>query len=126
METIEKTAPGEQTNAPAKKKTVLSAVQPTGLLTIGNYLGAIKNWRQLQEDYNCYYCVADLHAITVRQVPTELRRHTAELYALYLACGIDPEKERPFCPEPRPLPLSAHLGAELLRHVRRAFADDPV
>lgn len=92
METIEKTAPGEQTNAPAKKKTVLSAVQPTGLLTIGNYLGAIKNWRQLQEDYNCYYCVADLHAITVRQVPTELRRHTAELYALYLACGIDPEK----------------------------------
>lgn len=64
-------------------------MQPTGLLTIGNYLGAIKNWRQLQEDYNCYYCVADLHAITVRQVPTELRRHTAELYALYLACGID-------------------------------------
>ena len=92
METIEKTASGEQPDAPAKKKTVLSAVQPTGLLTIGNYLGAIKNWRQLQEDYNCYYCVADLHAITVRQVPAELRRHTAELYALYLACGIDPEK----------------------------------
>ena len=78
------------------KKTILSAVQPTGLLTIGNYLGAIKNWRALQEEYNCYYCVADLHAITVRQVPAELRRHTYEIYALYLACGIDPEKSALF------------------------------
>ena len=74
------------------KKTILSAVQPSGNLTIGNYLGAIKNWNDLQYDYDCYYCVADLHAITVRQVPAELRRHTYEVFALYMACGIDPER----------------------------------
>ncbi len=75
-----------------RRKVVLSAVQPSGALTIGNYLGAIKNWVALQDSYDCYYCVADLHAITVRQNPADLRRHTLELFALYLACGIDPAR----------------------------------
>ncbi len=71
-------------------KTVYSAVQPTGSLTIGNYVGAIRNWVELQSGYNCFFAIADLHAITVRQDPAELRRRTVELAALYLACGIDP------------------------------------
>ena len=79
-----------------KRKTILSAVQPSGLLTIGNYLGAIRNWSLLQEQYDCYFCVADLHAITVRQVPAELRRRTLETLAVYIACGLDPEKNHLF------------------------------
>ena len=74
------------------KKTIFSGVQPSGNLTIGNYLGAIKNWTELQDKYNCIYCVVDMHAITVRQVPAELRRHTYELLALYIASGISPDK----------------------------------
>ena len=74
------------------KKRIFSGVQPSGILTLGNYLGAIKNWVTLQDDYECLYCVVDLHAITVRQVPADLRRHTQEALALYIACGIDPEK----------------------------------
>lgn len=79
-------------SAKEAKKRIFSGVQPSGILTLGNYLGAIKNWVTLQDDYECIYCVVDLHAITVRQVPAELRRHTMEALALYLACGIDPEK----------------------------------
>ena len=75
-----------------KRKKIFSGVQPSGVLTLGNYLGAIKNWVELQADYDCLYCVVDLHAITVRQVPAELRRRTLEGLALYIACGIDPEK----------------------------------
>lgn len=75
-----------------KRKVILSAAQPSGNLTIGNYLGAIRNWVLLQEQYDCYFCVADLHAITVRQVPADLRRRTYETLAVYLASGIDPEK----------------------------------
>ncbi|MBQ8215086.1 MAG: tryptophan--tRNA ligase [Clostridia bacterium] len=78
------------------KKTILSAVQPSGILTIGNYLGAIRNWNLLQEEYNCYFCVADLHAITVRQVPAELRKRTYEAFAVYMACGLDPERNTLF------------------------------
>jgi len=78
--------------AVAAKKRIFSGVQPSGILTLGNYLGAIKNWVTLQDDYECLYCVVDLHAITVRQVPADLRRHTQEALALYIACGIDPEK----------------------------------
>ena len=69
-----------------------SGVQPSGNLTIGNYLGAIKNFPIYSEQYKCFYCVVDQHAITVRQVPAELRRRTAETLALYIACGLDPEK----------------------------------
>ena len=74
------------------KKTLYSAVQPTNNLTIGNYLGAIKNWVALQNDYNCFYAIANMHSITVRQNPAELRQRTLSLLALYIACGVDPEK----------------------------------
>lgn len=79
-----------------KKKTVFSGVQPSGALTIGNYLGAIKNWVELQDEYDCNYCIVDLHAITVPQVPKDLRKNTLDVLALYLACGIDPEKSTIF------------------------------
>ena len=74
------------------KKISYSGVQPSGNLTIGNYLGAIKNFSTYSEEYKCFYCVVDQHAITVRQVPAELRRRTYETLALYMACGLDPEK----------------------------------
>ncbi len=69
-----------------------SAVQPSGNLTIGNYAGAIRNWVALQNGYDCFFAMADMHAITVKQEPALLRRRTLELVSLYLACGIDPEK----------------------------------
>ena len=74
------------------KKVSYSGVQPSGNLTIGNYLGAIKNFSTYSDQYKCFYCVVDQHAITVRQVPAELRRRTYETLALYMACGLDPEK----------------------------------
>ena len=74
------------------KKVSFSGVQPSGNLTIGNYLGAIKNFSSYSEEYKCFYCVVDSHAITVRQVPAELRRRTYETLALYVACGLDPAK----------------------------------
>ncbi len=74
------------------RKVVYSAVQPSGTLTIGNYIGAVRNWLRLQEEYDCFFAMADMHAITVRQEPAELRRRTLELAALYLACGVDPQK----------------------------------
>ena len=78
------------------KKRIFSGIQPRGILTIGNYLGALKNWVGLQEDYECIYCVVNMHAITVRQVPADLRRHTYEALAVYLAAGIDPKKSTIF------------------------------
>ena len=75
-----------------ERKTLYSAIQPTNNLTIGNYVGAIKNWLNLQENYDCYFAIANMHAITVRQNPAELRQKTLSLLALYVACGIDPEK----------------------------------
>ena len=74
------------------QKICFSGVQPSGNLTIGNYLGAIRNFSAYSEAYKCFYCVVDQHAITVRQVPAELRRRTYETLALYMACGLDPEK----------------------------------
>lgn len=79
------------------KKTLYSAVQPTNSLTIGNYIGAIRNFVALQNDYNCYFAIANMHAITVRQNPAELRQRTLSLLALYLACGLNPEKRRFTC-----------------------------
>lgn len=75
-----------------EKKVIFSGIQPSGNLTIGNYLGALKNFVKLQEQYECYYCIVDLHAITVRQEPKSLRKKTLEVLALYLAAGLDPEK----------------------------------
>lgn len=74
------------------KKVCFSGIQPSGNLTIGNYIGALSNFSSYSEAYQCFYCVADEHAITVRQVPADLRRHTYETLALYMACGLDPEK----------------------------------
>lgn len=74
------------------KKILFSAIQPSGILTIGNYLGAIKNFKKLQDDYNSIFSLADLHTLTVRQEPAVLRKNTYELTALYLACGIDVNK----------------------------------
>jgi tryptophanyl-tRNA synthetase len=74
------------------KKLIFSAIQPTGTFTLGNYIGAVRNWGPLQEQYNCIYCVADLHAITVKQEPAKLRQNTLAAYALLMACGLDPER----------------------------------
>ncbi len=74
------------------KKTLFSAVQPSGIPTIGNYVGAINNFVKLQDEYNCIYSIADLHCLTVKQEPAALRKATLELLALYIACGVDPEK----------------------------------
>lgn len=76
----------------SEKKVIFSGVQPSGNITLGNYLGAIKNWVGLQQDYNCIYAMMDMHAITVRQNPAELRKRTLDLLKIYIACGIDPEK----------------------------------
>jgi len=79
-----------ETNAP--KKRMLSGIQPSGDLHLGNYLGAIKNWGARSDLYECFYFMADLHTITVRQTPADLRRRTLEQLAQYIACGLDPEK----------------------------------
>ena len=79
-----------------EKKTMLSGIQPSGDLHLGNYLGAVKNWSALADEFNCYYFMADLHSITVRQNPSELRRRSVAQLAQYIACGLDPEKNTLF------------------------------
>ncbi len=79
-----------------KKKIVFSAIKPSGEITLGNYLGAIKNWIGFQDDYECYYCIADLHAITVKQEPKLLRKRVLEILAIYIASGLDYEKSTLF------------------------------
>lgn len=74
------------------KKTLFSGMQATGTLTLGNYLGALKNWVELEDEYECYYCVVDMHSITVRQDPVQLRKRARDLLMLYIAAGINPEK----------------------------------
>ena len=91
-----------------EKKIVFSGVQPSGNLTIGNYLGAIKNFSRFSEEYKTFYCVVDLHAITVRQVPAELRKRTYETLALYMACGLDAQKNTLFVQSH--VPQHAELG----------------
>jgi len=74
------------------KKRIFSGIQPSGELTLGSYMGAIKNWVSLQDEYECIYCIVDMHAITVRQVPADLRRRSLNQLAQYIACGLDPKK----------------------------------
>lgn len=74
------------------KKIIFSGIQPSGVITLGNYLGALKNWVALQHEYHCCYSIVDMHAITVRQNPAELRKRSLDLLKLYIACGIDPEE----------------------------------
>lgn len=78
------------------KPIVFSGVQPSGELSLGNYLGALRNWVKMQDEYECLFCIVDLHAITVRQDPEALRKATLDTLAIYLACGIDPEKSTIF------------------------------
>lgn len=78
------------------KPIVFSGAQPSGELTIGNYMGALRQWVNMQDDYDCIYCIVDLHAITVRQDALQLRKATLDTLALYLACGIDPQKSTIF------------------------------
>ncbi len=80
----------------APKKRMLSGIKPSGDMTLGSYLGAVKNWAERADEYDCYYFMADLHAITVRQNPADLRRRTLEQLAQYIACGLDPEKNTLF------------------------------
>jgi len=80
----------------SRKSVVLSGIQPSGRLTLGNYLGALKNWVTLNERFDCYYMLVDLHAITVRQDPAVLRERCYEFLALYIACGLDPAKNTLF------------------------------
>jgi len=91
-----------------QKKRILSGIQPSGDLTLGSYLGAIRNWAALADEYDCYYMLADMHTITVRQVPAELRRHTLTQLATYIACGLDPEKNVLFVQSH--VPAHAQLG----------------
>mgnify|MGYP000166067741 FL=1 len=79
-------------NDTAVKKTLLSGIQPSGDLHLGNYLGAVRNWAALPDEFNCFYFMADLHTLTVRQNPAELRRRSTTQLAQYIACGLDPEK----------------------------------
>ena len=83
--------------AQTKKPVIFSGIQPSGMLTLGNYIGALSRFSQLQDDYDCIYCVVDEHAITVRQNPADLRRRCLELIALYIASGLDPEKTILYC-----------------------------
>ena len=85
MENIENI---EQIQKPERKKRIFSGIQPTGVFTLGNYLGAVKNWGPLQDDYDCIYSIVNMHAITLRQDPAELRRRTIESYALALSGSL--------------------------------------
>ena len=91
-----------------QKKRILSGIQPSGALTLGSYLGAIKNWAALADEYDCYYMMADMQTITVRQVPADLRRNTLTQLAAYIACGLDPEKNVLFVQSH--VPAHAQLG----------------
>jgi tryptophanyl-tRNA synthetase len=83
--------------SPVKKPVIFSGIQPSGSITLGNYIGAIRNFTILDKDYDCLYCVVDLHALTLRQDPAALRRRTLELAALYIAAGLDPDKNIIYC-----------------------------
>lgn len=80
-----------------QKKIIFSGIQPSGTLTLGNYIGALRNFKLLEDDYRCIYCVVDMHAITVRQEPSVLRRRCLELAAIYIATGLDPQKNIIYC-----------------------------
>ena len=92
----------------SRRKIILSGIQPTGTFTLGNYLGAVKNWRQLQKEYDCYYFVADLHALTVYHEPAMRRKASREAFALLLACGLNPEESLVFIQSH--VPAHAQMG----------------
>ena len=98
------------------KKVMLSGIQPSGELTLGSYLGAIRNWAELADQFDCYYFMADLHTLTARQVPAELRKRTLNQLAQYIACGLDPEKNTLF--------IQSHVRQHT--ELGRIVPDDPV
>jgi tryptophanyl-tRNA synthetase len=87
----------QPTTTPTKKPVIFSGIQPSGTLTLGNYIGALRNFKLLEDEYDCVYCVVDLHALTVRQDPAQLRRRSLELAAIYMAVGLDPDKSLIYC-----------------------------
>lgn len=91
-----------------EKKVMLSGIKPSGELTLGSYLGAIRNWAMMADKFDCFYFMADLHALTVRQNPADLRRRTLEQLAQYIACGLDPRKNTLFIQSH--VPAHAELG----------------
>ena len=109
----------------ARKKVMLSGIQPSGDLTLGSYLGAIKNWAERDEEFDNYYFMADMHSITVRQDPAALRRRTLEQLAVH-RLRLGPREEHAVHPVPRAAARRARLGPELLYDVRRALAHDAV
>ena len=98
----------EMNQNPVKKQRMLSLIQPSGVPTLGNYLGALKNWKEYDADYECFYGVADLHSITVRQEPAKLRQQSMSMFAMIIALGIDPEKNTVFVQST--VPAHAQLG----------------
>jgi len=106
----------EETDMEQVKKRIFSGIQPSGELTLGSYMGAIRNWVALQDEYDCLYCIVDMHAITVRQVPADLRRRSLEQLAQYIACGLDPEKNIMFIQShvPQHAELSWVLGCSTM------------
>lgn len=99
---------------PEKKPIIFSGIQPSGTLTLGNYIGALRNFSKLQDDYDCIYSIVDMHAITVRQNPADLRRRCMELAAIYIASRHRPQEEPDLLPEPRFRARRACVGAQLL------------
>lgn len=91
-----------------KKQVIFSGIQPSGVLTLGNYIGALRNFVALENEYECYYCVVDLHAITVRQDPATLRRRTTDTLALLMAAGLSPERSTLFMQSH--VPAHAEMG----------------
>ena len=109
------------------RRVVFSGVQPTSdSLHLGNALGAVKQWVGLQDEYDAYFCVVDLHAITIPQDPEQLRRRTLVTAAQYLALGIDPSRSDHLRAEPRARPRRTRLGAGLFHRFRAGVADDAV
>lgn len=92
----------EPQNTQQNKQRIFSAIQPTGVFTLGNYIGAVRNWDTLQKEYECIYAIADLHAITVMQEPASLRKNTMQAFALMLACGMDPKRSVTFVQSQNP------------------------
>ena len=108
------------------KKTLFSGMQATGNLTLGNYLGALKNWVTISDDYQTFFSVVDMHSITVRQDPAELRKRARTLLTLYIAAGLDPEKNLHLLPVPCIGTCGVGLDLKLLYLYGRAEPDDPV
>lgn len=108
-----------ETTAQQPKKRALSCIQPTGTPTLGNYLGALRNWVAMQDSFECFFAVADLHAVTVKQEPAKLREQTKEMFALLLAIGLDPEKSLLFVQSQ----VSAHAQLSWLLSCQTQFGE---